>query len=149
MKLTKYGSDYVIIDEHNIKEIQTEEKIHLIKLKFHNPNKNLMDEIFNRFPKTNRFIISDNIRFYNSIFKTTNKKYYVENYKGIKFISFFRKNNKVVINFTKLSTIQKQFICKDCLPDLLNNIEVAIVDEELFKDKFDDFENWNGNLIII
>ena len=84
MKLTKYGSDYVIIDEHNIKDIQTTEKIHLIKLKFRNLSKYLMDEIFNLFPKTNRFIISDNIRFYNSIFKTTNKKYYVENYKGIR-----------------------------------------------------------------
>lgn len=151
MKITKIGTDFVTISEENLNdsELQLIPKIHIIKLDFNVPSREKINDVMLLYPKTNRYIVSDNIKVYNSILKTTAKKYYVENNESNSLITFLRKNNKIVININKLSNHDKEFILDDVvLSDLLNNIEVIQID----KDNFDMFEHiltkWNGNVIL-
>jgi len=151
MKLTRMGTDFVTISESNINDsaLQSISKIHIIKLDFLNPTREIINEIMMLYPKTNRYIISDNIRTYNSILKMTAKKYYVENNEANGIITFLRKNNKIFINVNKLNDHDKDFILDDnVLADLLNNIEVI----QLGRNDFKLFEHilikWNGNVII-
>jgi len=151
IKLTKMGTDYVTISEENIDDpaLQAISKIHIIKLDFINPTREIINSIMMLYPKTNRYIISDNIRIYNSILKMTAKKYYVENNEIDGLITFLRKNNKIFINVNKLTEHDKWFILDDViLADLLNNIEVI----QLSRYDFNLFEHilikWNGNVII-
>ena len=46
------------------------------------------------------------------------------NLSGVGFVSFFRKNNKVLLNIENLSIFEKQFVLSVCLEDVLKNIEV-------------------------
>ena len=41
------------------------------------PTSELVNQVLYLFPKTNRFVIDDNIREYNSILRKTEKKYTV------------------------------------------------------------------------
>ena len=147
MKLTKMGSDYVRIDEDNIED-KNIVRIHLIKLEFYNPTEEKVKKVIELFPKTNRFVVEDNIRIYNYILKRTSKKFYVQNKSGIGFISFFRKNNKVLLDVTRLSEFEKQFVFHSCLSDILKNIEVILLEKEDYEAHMGIFKPWNGNVVI-
>jgi hypothetical protein len=86
-----------------------------------------------KFPLTNRYIISDNIKFYNDILKAR-KKYYVENMIGDNLISFFKKNNKVLLNIENLFDYQLELIEKEYF-DILRNVEVLSMKESTFLEK--------------
>lgn len=150
MRITRIGSDYITINDNNIDDesLLSIPRVHLIKLCFDNPTAEIVERVISNFHKTNRFVIEDNIRIYNSILKTSSKKYYVENIKGMGLISFFRRNNKVLLNITRLTPFEKQFILHVCLIDILRNIEVIHIDIEDFKESETVFNSWNGNVII-
>ena len=124
MRMTRLGTDYICVSEDNVTEYISLPRVHIIKMKFFNPTEDKIKKVLYAYPKTRRFVIEDNIRIYNQALKRTNKKFYVENVNGTGFISFFRKNNKVLLNVTKLSTFEKQFALNICLEDILRNIEV-------------------------
>ena len=146
--MTKLGSDYICVSEDNITEYISLPRVHIIKMKFFNPTEGKIKKVLDAYPKTRRFVIEDNIRIYNQTLKRTNRKFYVENVEGVGFISFFRKNNKVLLNVTKLSTFEKQFALNVCLRDILRNIEVIQLEQEDFDEYKEIFEEWSGNVII-
>jgi hypothetical protein len=151
MKITNIGTDFISIDEDNLNDekLSMIPKIHLIKLNFIKPTKQKVENVIENFPSTNRFVIEDNIRIYNYILKETNKKYYIENNPNSEIISFFRKNNKVLINFNNLNTFSKQFLLSDnVFEDVLKNSEVIMVDKSIFNEKRNILRNWSGNVII-
>jgi hypothetical protein len=151
MKITKIGYDYITIDEAKIQdeELLNIPRVHLIKLDFQEPDATKIDAVMTLWNKTNRFVIEDNIKIYNSILKRTAKKYYVENKPGTGFISFFRKNNKILLNTVNFKDYEREFIFNiQVLPDLLRNIEVIQLHKADFE-KFEYvFEPWNGNVIL-
>lgn len=146
--MTRLGTDYICVSEDNVTEYISLPRVHIIKMKFFNPTEDKIKKVLYEYPKTRRFVIEDNIRVYNQALKRTNKKFYVENVNGTGFISFFRKNNKVLLNVTKLSTFEKQFALNICLEDILRNIEVIQLEEEDFNEYKEIFEKWSGNVII-
>lgn len=148
MKLTVQGVDYITIDETVIYN-QPKNKVHIIRLDFVEPTIEKMNNVLTNNPTTNRFVVSSNIRFYNSYLKTTNKKYYVMNVKGDKLISFYRKNNKVLLDTTCLTEFEKLFVLNVALEDILLNTEVLIISKEDFKYYSNCFDDWIGNLIIL
>ena len=151
MKITKIGSDYIRIDEDNLedKKMIGIERVHIIKLDFFNPNDDKVDKVLRLYPKTNRFVIQNNIRIYNNILKTTRKKYYCENSKGDKLLTFFRKNNKVLLNFFNLSPIEREFsLSISAFKDILKNLEVILIDKNNYLDKETILKDWDGNVII-
>jgi len=97
MKITKIGADVITVDESNYENFCSD-KIHIIKLDFKYPTKEKVFEIFKNYKKTNRFIIHNNIRFYNYTLRDISKKYYIMNVTGDPMITFFKRNNKVVLN---------------------------------------------------
>lgn len=99
--------------------------MHLIKLDFSHPTKEKVKTVINHFPHTNRYVVSNNIKFYNYMLKN-NKKYYVENEKGDSLVSFFKKNNKILLNMNNLTNVELQFIMND-IHDVLNNVEVIFI----------------------
>ena len=150
MKLTKIGSDYIKIDESSIsdRDLLDIPRVHLIKLAFRNPNRDKVEAVLNLFPKTNRFVIKDNIRDYNFILRNTSKKYYVENAEGASVISFFRKNNKVLLNFHNLTYEEREFLLDHCFEDVLRNLEVIYLDEFYYKQNEEILKSWKGNVIV-
>ena len=151
MKFTKTGTDFITISEDNLKDnnLLSISKIHIIKLDFNEPTREKVNEVMMLYPKTNRYVISRFIRIYNSILKNTAKKYYVENNITDSFISFMRKNNKILFNINKLNDHDRKFVLSDnIIIDLLKNVEVVQLRQEHF-DMFEHiFINWNGNVII-
>ncbi len=148
MRLTRLGTDYICVSEDNVTKYISLPRVHLIKMKFFNPTREKIRTVLDAYPKTRRFVIEDNIRIYNQALKRTNKKFYVENVEGTGFISFFRKNNKVLLNVIKLSTFEKQFALNICLEDILRNIEVIQLEEVDFEEYRELFEQWSGNVIL-
>lgn len=148
MKVANIGKDFVIIDENNLEDFKNIEKVHLIKFNFSNPELSLVEKVLREYPNTNRFVISNNIKFYNDILKTTNKKYYVENFPGAGLITFFRKNNKVLLNFEILTKEEKKFIFDNIFEDILKNVEVILISKEDFNNKQEVLQEWRGNVII-
>jgi len=151
MKLTQIGSDYIKISESNLYDQTLLEipRVHLIKLGFFDPTESKVKQVIRNFPKTNRFVIEDNIRIYNYILRSTSKKYYVSNPEGSDVISFFRKNNKVLVNFHALDEFEKAFLLSDkVFQDVLKNTEVIHVDKNIFDEKMEVLENWRGNVIV-
>jgi hypothetical protein len=148
--MTKLGSDYIAITEDNLRDenLLSLSRVHLIKLNFFSPTEEKIKTTLGLYPKTNRYVIEDNIRIYNNVLKRTNKKYYVMNLSGVGFVSFFRKNNKVLLNIENLSIFEKQFVLSVCLEDVLRNIEVIQLNYEDFVSAEEIFEKWNGNVII-
>lgn len=101
------------------------------------------------YPKTNRYVISNEIRTYNYILKSTSKKYYVKNIQGSPLVTFIKKNNKILFDFGCLSTFEKQFLLlNDVFVDLLRNTEVIMIDQKTFDEKKDILDSWSGNVII-
>jgi hypothetical protein len=151
MKITQIGKDYIRVDEDDLtRDSIVYRKIHLIYLDFRSPTKSKIESILKTFPKTNRYIVSeDKIKTYNYVLKNTSKKYYVKNTKISNFISFFRKNNKILVDFYNLSEYEKLFLLSDdVFIDLLRNVEVIIVSKNIFDEKEEILNNWNGNVII-
>jgi len=151
MKITQIGKDYIRVDEDDLtRDSIVYRKIHLIYLDFRSPTKSKIESILKTFPKTNRYIVSeDKIKTYNYVLKNTSKKYYVKNTKISNFISFFRKNNKILVDFYNLSEYERLFLLSDdVFVDLLRNVEVIIVSEDIFDEKEEILNNWNGNVII-
>jgi hypothetical protein len=151
MKLTQIGSDYININEDNLydEKLLSIPRVHLIKLAFFNPNEEKIRKVIKNFPKTNRYVIEDNIRIYNFILRGTSKKYYVSNSCDADVISFFRKNNKVLVNFFKLTEFEKVFLLSDkVFEDVLRNTEVIQIDKDIFDEKMEVLENWRGNVIV-
>ena len=137
MKITNVGVDYINIDEDILRDIDPTNfgKIHLIKMSFKEPTVDKMDSVLMLFPKTNRFIVDTYIKDYNNYFKRTTKKYYIENIKGSSIISFFRKNNKVLLNFNRLTKPENTFILENCFDDVLRNLEVICINQNTFRVK--------------
>lgn len=151
MKLTKYGKDFVIIDEDNFDDLvkKSNEKIHLLKLNFQSPTKEKILAVVNVFTKTNRYVISNNIKIYNDVLKTTGKKYYIENFIGSNLISYLRKNNKILLNFNNLRDNELKFLLDDnVLIDLLHNLEVVYITQDIYNKFVNIFNGWDGNIIM-
>lgn len=150
MILTEPGKDIICIDEEDFYLSQKEKnKIHLIKFKFIEPDEKKINWCLNNYPSTNRYIIEDNIKIYNDVLKKTRKKYYIENNTFVGIISFFKKNNKVLLNVLKLKEQEQSFILDPyILSDVLKNIEIIYITQEQFENNKRIFLNWNGNVII-
>ena len=151
MKITKMGSDYICVNELNMADARLQEipRIHLIKLDFKTPTFDKVDFVLKTFKATNRFVIDNNIKFYNEILRNTNKKYYISNTEEDKIITFFKKNNKVLLDTTRLNPLEKAFVFSVALEDVLANTEVIIVGQKYYRDNPGPYNNWTGNLILI
>lgn len=149
MKITEIGKDIIKIDESNF-QTKEKEKVHLLKLAFEEPTTEKVNAVLENYPNTNRFVISNFIKFYNEILKFTNKKYYIENtYQSL--ISFFKKNNKVLLNTDNLQSHEYAFVSNtDVFFDILKNTEIILIDSILFSKYKDGIirMNWKGNVII-
>ena len=151
MRETKIGTDYIVIDEESINDEQLQKipRVHLIKLDFERPTDSKVRKVLDLFPKTNRYVINDNIKLYNNILKYTNKKYYIENSIGDPVITFFKKNNKVLLNCNHLSDLDKEYLLDIAVfEDVLKNTEVIIIDQENYEKFKLVLENWSGNVVI-
>lgn len=148
MRFTKFEKDWLVIDEDNYQELHEKGKIHLIKLNFDLPTVEKVNEVIDRFPNTKRFIVSENVRFYNGILKNV-KKYYVENNEKASLISFFRKNNKIMLNMNNLDNQSLEFVYSN-IADILRNVEVIQIDKitNVPNHVMDSIEMWNGNVLI-
>lgn len=154
MKITVMDVDYVVVNEENIKnkDLINRDKIHLIKLDFSKPTKEAIEMAVELFPNTNRYVIASNsvVKLYNDTFKMLGKKFYVENSKIYKLVSFLRKNNKILLNVCNLTPQEKQFVLHpSVLPDLLWNCEVMQINKVDYEKVSDIFTQWNGNLIFV
>lgn len=151
MKITQVGSDFIKISERNLADdkLRSIPRVHIIKFEFKDPSVEKVEYVFRAFQSTNRFVVDDNIKFYNSIMKNTNKKYYVSNKEGDTLITFFKKNNKVLLDTTKLNPLEKAFVFSVALEDVLLNTEVVIIPERVYRDNPAPFNNWSGNLILV
>jgi hypothetical protein len=151
MRITKIGTDYLILDESKMKDeaILSISKIHLLHLLFLEPTIEKINAVMTLFPKTNRFVVSNNIKIYNDVFKTTAKKYYVMNSVGDKLITFFRRNNKVLLNINNLSKPEREYVlCPTVLPDVLRNLEVVELSKKDFENVRLILNEWDGNVLI-
>ena len=147
MKITYPMRDYVTINKYNVDNFRGHYKKHLIRLDFNDPTEEDVLYVFSTYPDTNRFIISNNIRFYNDIFRNTTKKYYVENTTSDHIISFFKRNNKCILNLENLTPKERQFILEHLI-DVLQNLEVIIMSkEDLFRNE-EILRAWNGNVLL-
>jgi hypothetical protein len=151
MKITKLGSDLITIDDSSIEQNEgCNQKIHLIRLMFSYPDLDKMNWVISTYSKTKRFVIDqENIKFYNYFFKRTNVKYYVINtmkyYTGI--VSFFKRNNKVLLNTTILNKNEQNFIFNSLI-DILSNLEIIMITKQNFNEYKEILSKWNGNVII-
>ena len=151
MKVTRIGSDFISIDEDNLddEKLLSIPRVHIIKLNFLKPTKQKVERVLDLYYMTNRFVIEDNIKIYNYILRSTNKKYYIENTPGARLISFFRKNNKVLVNFNNLNLFERQFLLSEvCFEDVLKNTEVIMLDKGSYDEKKEVLKGWSGNVII-
>lgn len=152
MRITAVGSDYISVNEENYDSntYQSISRVHLVKFDFAMPTYDLINQVLYLFPKTNRFVIEDNIREYNSILRRTEKKYYVMNKRDIEIISFFRKNNKILLNFMNLSIEEKTFfLMEGIFEDVLKNTEVIALSKKIYDEKIEVLDKWKGNVIIV
>jgi len=151
MYITRIGSDIISINESNLhdKNLINIPRVHIIKLDFKVPSEKNIKNVMLLYPKTNRYIIKDNVKSYNYILKKTSKKYYVENNDEVSLISFLRKNNKIFMNFMSLSVFEREFLLSDkCFKDLLLNVEIILINREIFEEKKNILIKWSGNVII-
>lgn len=151
MKITRIGKDYITINEQNVPttDERRNNKIHLIKLNFEEPTKEKILFVVDTFQKTNRYVISNNIRVYNDVLKNTGKKYYIENRTGVNLISYLRKNNKILLNFSNLREFEREFLAnKSILDDVLKNVEVIQMKKSIYNDSLSLLNYWDGNVIL-
>jgi len=152
MIITVPEKDLITVNDDDIENwniTPIEKKVHLVKVQISNPTEELLDNILAKYQYTNRFIINNNIKFYNWFFRKNEKKYYVSNNYNTNLISFFKKNNKVLLNFNKLDRFTAKFALKnDVFKDILNNLEIIELDEYEFNMKKKILDNWSGNVIV-
>lgn len=152
MIITRPDVDIISVNEETIDSFDEQtrkNRIHIIKLDFEDPDETKIDELQKKFFLTNRFVIKDNIKFYNWYFKPKNKKYYVENNGNSGIFSFFKKNNKILLNFNKLRHDVKTFLTKDFVfKDILRNLEIIEIDDKLYFEKYNILDKWNGNVVV-
>ena len=149
MKITYPERDYVTINEHNIDNYRGQCKKHLIKFAFYEPTKEKIVQVLNTYPDTNRFIVPNNIKIYNDVLRNTNKKYYVENRQGEGLITFFKRNNKCILNFNNLSLKEKRFALDYMLVDILYNLEAILISKEDLWDYENIIKLWEGNALLL
>ncbi len=151
MKVTRMGSDYVRISEYNMADEKLLEipRIHIIKFDFKEPTREKVEYVLKTFSKTNRFVVDRDIKFYNDILRKTNKKYYIANTTEDRLITFFKRNNKVLLDTTSLNPLEKAFVFSVAIEDVLNNTEVIIINEKYYKENPGPFNRWSGNLILV
>jgi hypothetical protein len=154
MIISYHREDYIEVDELWLRanENVIQKKIHLVKICFVKPTEDKLDQLLYILPKTNRFIIDSNVKIYNDYFKKTKKKFYVENtYKDeAKFVSFLRKNNKILIDFTKFTSSNLKYVLYELIwEDLLSNIEIIKMDKISFELYKEHLMNWDGNIILM
>jgi hypothetical protein len=64
-------------------------------------------------------------------------------------ITFFRKNNKILINFNNLSKEEEEFFLMDGIfEDVLKNSEVIAVNKDTHDIKMEVLDKWKGNVIL-
>ncbi len=151
MKLTQPGKDVIKVGDEEFeknKVIDTGDKVHLVKFDFTAPTKEKVDWVLHNYPDTKRFIVEDDIKTYNDILKVTPKKYYVENKPNTGLLTFFRKNNKVLLNFINLLKEERDFILDYLLFDILKNVEIIILDETSVRNYYEQLKKWSGNVIV-
>jgi hypothetical protein len=151
MIVTSIGTDYIELNEDSLysKDLQQISRVHLIKLSFDDPTEKKVKKVLELFPKTNRFVIEKDIKIYNFILRGTSKKYYVSNVQGTNMISFFRKNNKILVNFNYFDLFDwKYYLIDRVFEDLLRNVEVIDISKDIFDDKINILEDWRGNVIV-
>ena len=150
--ITVPGKDIIVINEKSVDDnVSYDSKIHLIRLSFDNPTDDKMNWVLQTFPKTNRYVVDTrHIRYYNYYLKRTNLKYYIINtissWRGL--ISFFKRNNKVLLDITKLGVFEKQFVLNVSLEDVISNTEVLLMDKEDYTDHLEIFNRWKGDIIL-
>jgi len=152
MRITSVNTDYIKINEtnYNSEVFQKIPRVHLIKLDFLNPTLTLINNVMNLFPKTNRFVVDNNIKEYNSILRRTEKKYYVMNKENSDIISFLRKNNKILLNFMNMKKEERDFFMMDGIfDDILKNTEVIALNKKIYDEKIEILDKWKGNAIIL
>jgi hypothetical protein len=72
------------------------------------------------------------------------------NSEGSEIISFFRKNNKVLLNFLNLSKEERDFFLMDGIfEDVLKNTEVIAMTKKMHDEKIEILDSWIGNVILI
>ena len=72
------------------------------------------------------------------------------NKKGSDIISFFRKNNKILLNFLNLSNEEQNFfLMEGIFEDVLRNTEVIAVSKRMYDEKMEVLDKWKGNVIIV
>lgn len=150
---TTPGKDVITIsDDDYLDDISSfNRKIHLIRLNFTYPDNKRMQWVTDKFPQTNRYIVDiKNIKFYNYYLKRTSLKYYIINtdvmYTGL--VSFYKRNNKVLLDITALPDNERKFIIKHLLFDILNNTEVIIISKSDYQANKEIVDSWRGNCII-
>lgn len=148
MIIARYERDWITLNEDNYFKIDKSHKYHLIKLDFKLPDKKKLEIVLNKFWDTKRFIIDNNIKFYNFHLKN-NKKFYVMNKKDSNLITFLKKNNKCLINFNNLEKYEINYIMKNP-KDVLDNVEAVLINYdnlEEYKKKLN-LNSWSGNVLI-
>jgi len=150
--ITIPGKDIIVVNEDSYnQDVSYDQKIHLIRLMFDDPTDDKMEWVLQTFRKTNRYVIDiTNIRYYNYYLKRTNLKYYiintVDSWRGL--VSFFKRNNKVLLDITKLSIFERQFVLNVSLKDVISNTEVLLMDKDDYTDHLDVFNRWKGDIIL-
>lgn len=148
MRLAVIGKHFIEVTEEDLATLTPPtEKIHILKISFDFPTKEKLYHVLNTYDETYRFIIDKYVDFYNKFFLLNKKKYYVENTKKDGLVTFFKRNNKVCFNFTVLNINMQQY-CIQNLQDILPNVEVIVLDENLFSILEKDLQNWHGDVII-
>jgi hypothetical protein len=150
--ITVPGRDIVVVNEESLTDGKDYDyKVHLVRLAFNNPTDDKMLWVMQTFRKTNRYVIDINhIRYYNYYLKRTNLKYYIINtqtaWRGL--VSFFKRNNKVLLDITQLTMFERQFVLNVALEDVISNAEVLLMSKEDYTDHIDVFNQWKGDIII-
>ena len=150
--ITVPGKDIVVVDETSmINNTVYDYKVHLVRLKFVSPDDDKMSWVMDAFKKTNRYVVDTlHIRYYNYYLKKTNLKYYIINtkkdWRGL--VTFFKKNNKVLLDFTQLTDFEKMFVLNVSLEYVLSNAEVILIDKADYTLQLEMFNQWKGDIII-
>ena len=150
--ITVPGRDIIVVNEDSLYEDTSYTyKVHLVRLSFEDPTDDKMEWVMRTFKKTNRYVVDTrHIRYYNYYLKRTNLKYYIINientWRGL--ISFFKRNNKVLLDITKLSMFEKQFVLNVALEDVISNTEVLLMDKSDYTEHLDIFNQWKGDIIL-
>ena len=64
-------------------------------------------------------------------------------------LSFFRKNNKILLNFMNLSKEERDFfLMEGIFDDVLRNTEVIAISKKIYDEKIEVLDKWKGNVII-